>query len=82
MFPRKGSLQPGADADIVVYDPSWEGVFSADTHHMNIDYSPLEGLPVKGRCAAVTVRGKVQVLDGEFVGEQGFGRFVKRDCVH
>lgn len=78
LFPRKGTIQLGADADLVVYDPHWEGTISAATHHMNIDYNPFEGMPVKGRCAAVTVRGHVQVRDGEFVGQKGIGRFLKR----
>lgn len=78
LFPRKGTIQLGADADLVVYDPSWEGTVSAATQHMNVDYSAFEGWPVKGRCSAVTVRGVVQVKDGEFVGEKGRGRFVGR----
>ena len=79
LFPRKGTIQLGSDADLVVYDPDYQGVISAKTHHMNIDYSCFEGFKVKGRCAAVTVRGNVQVRDGEFVGEVGIGQFVKRD---
>ncbi len=82
MFPRKGTIQPGADADLVVYDPDFEGKISVETHHMNIDYNPFEGMPVKGRCAAVSVRGKVQVEDGEFVGDKSHGTFIKRDPTH
>lgn len=82
LFPRKGTIQLGADADLVVYDPSYEGTISAETHHMNIDYNPFENMNVKGRCAAVTVRGQVQVIDGEFVGKKGIGRLIKRDPVH
>lgn len=81
MFPRKGAIQPGADADLVVYDHAWSGKISAATHHMNIDYNPFEGWDVKGRCAAVTVRGQVQVVDGEFVGQRGVGRFLSRDTL-
>jgi dihydropyrimidinase len=49
---------------------------------MNVDYSAFEGWDVKGRCAAVTVRGKVQVKDGEFVGEEGRGQLLKRDAIY
>jgi dihydropyrimidinase len=82
LFPRKGTIQPGADADLVVFDPNYEGVISAETHHMNIDYNPFEGRKVLGRCDAVTVRGNVQVRDGEFVGEKGIGQFLKREPTH
>ena len=82
LFPRKGTIQLGADADLVVYDPGYEGTISAKNHHMNIDYNPFEGMGVRGRCAAVTVRGHVQVRDGEFVGERGRGRFLERECTH
>ncbi len=78
LFPRKGTIQPGADADIVVFDPDYEGTIRADTHNMNVDYNPFEGMTVRGRCDAVTVRGTVQVRDGEFVGEEGIGKLLKR----
>lgn len=80
MFPNKGTIQPGTDADLVVYDPEYEGTISADDHHMNIDYNPFEGMTVYGQCSAVTVRGNVQVRDGEFVGEKGIGRFLEREA--
>ncbi|MCA9520447.1 MAG: dihydropyrimidinase [Myxococcales bacterium] len=82
MFPRKGTIAVGSDADIVVYDPSHEEVLSAATQHMNLDYNGFEGTPVKGRCAAVTVRGELQVKDGQFVGIKGHGRFIKREPTH
>lgn len=82
LFPRKGTIQLGSDADLVVYDPSWEGKLSVETQKMNLDYSGFEGMHVKGRCAAVTVRGQVQVRDGEFVGERRIGHFLKRDPNH
>jgi len=78
LFPRKGTVQVGADADLVVYDPAYRGTISASTHHMNIDYSAFEGREVIGRCDAVSVRGKVQVIDGEFVGKKGHGKFLAR----
>lgn len=82
LFPRKGTIQLGADADLVVYDPHYEGTISAKTHHMNVDYNPFEQMAVTGRCDLVTVRGNVQVRDGEFVGEKGIGRFLKRQPTH
>lgn len=82
MFPRKGTIQLGSDADLVVWDPDFEGKLSADTHHMNLDYSAFEGWDHKGRAAAVTVRGNVQVIDGEFVGQKGIGKLVKREPNH
>lgn len=82
LFPKKGTIQPGADADLVVYDPNYEGTISAKRHHMNVDYNAFEGMRVVGRCDAVTVRGNVQVRDGEFVGQKGIGRFLKRQPTH
>lgn len=78
MFPRKGTIQIGSDADLAIFDPTVQGVISAKTHHMNIDYSAFEGMPIHGRFSAVTVRGTIQVRDGEFVGKKGIGRLVKR----
>jgi dihydropyrimidinase len=80
LFPRKGTIQIGSDADLVVYDPAYSSTISAKTHHINVDYNPFEGFAVKGRCAAVTVRGHIQVRDGEFVGQKGIGQFLKREA--
>ncbi|MBA2662865.1 MAG: dihydropyrimidinase [Bradymonadaceae bacterium] len=82
MFPKKGTIQLGSDADLVVYDKEHRSTISAKTHHMNIDYNPFEGYEVKGRCALVTVRGTVQVRDGEFVGKKGIGKLIKREPTH
>jgi len=78
LFPRKGSIQPGADADLVVYDPGYRGVISRATQHMNLDYSAFEGWKIEGRPSVVTVRGQVAVRDGAFVGDPARGRFLKR----
>lgn len=78
LYPRKGAIIEGADADLVVFDPDWDGHISASTHAMNVDYSAYEGWPVKGRADIVTVRGRLAVQGGEFVGEIGRGRFVPR----
>ena len=82
LFPRKGTIAVGSDADLVVFDPSWRGTISAATHHVNNDYSGFEGMTVEGRPSVVTVRGKVQVRDGEFVGERGRGKLLRREPVY
>ena len=79
LFPRKGTIAVGSDADLVIYDPSYRSTLSSNTQHSNNDYSAFEGMEIKGRPCHVTVRGKVQVKDGEFVGERGRGRFLKRE---
>ena len=78
LYPRKGTIHPGSDADLVVWDPEWSGVISAATHSMATDYSAFEGRAVRGRAEVVTVRGKVMVRDGQWVGEAGWGAFLHR----
>jgi dihydropyrimidinase len=82
LFPRKGSIQIGADADLVVYDPNYRGKISAKTQMMNVDYSAFEGWEITGRPSVVTVRGEVAVSDGKFVGTIGRGRMLKREPTH
>ena len=78
LYPRKGSISIGADADLVVYDPNAKHTISAKTHHMDVDYSCYEGRTVQGRSDVVLSRGSVIVRDGQFTGRKGHGRFVKR----
>ena len=78
LYPRKGTIAVGSDADLVVYDPEYRGVISAQTHKMNVDYSAFEGMEIDGRPSVVTVRGQVAVRDGEFVGDPGRGRLLRR----
>jgi dihydropyrimidinase len=82
LFPRKGAIQPGADADLVIFDPNYRGTISAQTQHMNVDYSAFEGWPIEGRASVVTVRGQVAARDGKFVGTVGRGQFLKRTPSH
>lgn len=82
LFPRKGTIAVGSDADLVIYDPDYRGVISAKSHHVNNDYSGFEGMKIEGRPSVVTVRGAVQVRDGEFVGERGRGKVLQREPSH
>jgi dihydropyrimidinase len=82
LFPRKGAIQPGSDADLVVYDPNYRGKISAKTHSMNLDYNSFEGFEIEGRPHVVTVRGKVAAKEGKFVGEVGRGRLLEREPNH
>jgi dihydropyrimidinase len=82
LFPRKGTIQLGSDADLVVYDPSYRGKISAKTHQMNLDYNSFEGFEIDGRPHIVTVRGKVAVRGGKFVGQIGRGKFLARQPNH
>ena len=79
LFPRKGTISVGSDADLVVYDTNYRGMVSAKTQHTNNDYNGFEGMEIEGRPSVVTVRGKVQVRDGKFVGERGRGKMLKRE---
>ncbi|HWF41709.1 MAG TPA: dihydropyrimidinase [Acidothermaceae bacterium] len=78
LYPRKGVIAPGSDADVVVYDPKATTRISVETHHMNMDYSAWEGFEVAGHVDTVISRGTVVVRDREFVGPKGHGRYLKR----
>ncbi len=78
MYPRKGSVSVGADADLVIYDPERKRTISAKTHHMDVDYSCYEGRTVQGSSDVVLSRGSVIVRDGTFTGRKGHGKFIKR----
>ena len=82
LYPHKGGIQPGADADLVIYDPKYRGKISAKTQYVNSDYNAFEGWKIEGRPSVVTVRGKVAVRDGKFVGTIGRGKFLKRKPGH
>ncbi|WP_031084498.1 MULTISPECIES: dihydropyrimidinase [unclassified Streptomyces] len=78
LYPKKGTIAPGADADIVVYDPHAEQVLSAETHHMNVDYSAYEGRRVTGRVETVLSRGEPVVTEREYTGRKGHGVYTPR----
>jgi dihydropyrimidinase len=79
LYPRKGVIAAGADADVVVYDPAAKQTLSAATHHMNVDYSAYEGMEITGKVDVTISRGRVVVADGEFRGATGQGTFLPRD---
>ncbi len=78
LYPRKGTIAPGSDADIVLYNPAARHVLSAASHHMAVDYSAYEGREVQGQVATVMSRGEVILSDGEWHGQPGRGRFLPR----
>jgi dihydropyrimidinase len=79
LYPRKGVIAAGADADIVVYDPAATQTLSAATHHMNVDYSAYEGWELTGKVDTVLSRGSVVVSGNEFHGREGHGQFLNRE---
>jgi dihydropyrimidinase len=78
LYPRKGTIAPGSDADIVVWDPNKKLTISAATHHTNVNYNLFEGTEVTGAPEVVLVRGQVIVENDELVAQPGAGQFVKR----
>lgn len=86
MFPKKGTIAIGSDADIVIFDPNKKNTISAKTHHHNCDYSAYEGWKVTGKCKTVILRGNVVIEDEKACVKKGFGKYIKRsphnkDCV-
>lgn len=81
MFPRKGTIGIGSDADIILFDPNEKHTLSAKTHHMNTDYSGYEGMQLTGKVKTTILRGQVAVHNGEVKIKKGYGQFVKRNKV-
>jgi dihydropyrimidinase len=79
LYPRKGTIAPGSDADVVLWDPEKCVTWSAATHHMRVDYNPYEGRVTKGAPEIVLVRGQLVIEGGEFVGRAGAGQYLKRE---
>jgi dihydropyrimidinase len=80
MYPRKGTIAAGSDADLVLWDPQAEHTISAATHHMRCDYSMFEGFKVRGNARKVYSRGELVVEGGEFVGKVGRGKYLRREA--
>ncbi|NCC53230.1 MAG: dihydropyrimidinase, partial [Spartobacteria bacterium] len=78
LYPRKGTISIGSDADLVVYDPACRGKITAADQWMNVDYSAYENWALRGRATAVSVRGQLAIKDGLFVGDPTRGRFIPR----
>ena len=81
MFPRKGTIAIGSDADILIFDPNEKHTISAATHHMNVDYSGYEGWELTGKVKTVILRGKLAIDNNNCLVEKGYGKFVKRNKV-
>lgn len=79
MYPQKGCIAVGSDADIVIFDPSEKHIISVNNHHMNCDYSAYEGWELVGKCKTIILRGKIAVDDNKLLVEKGYGKFIKRN---
>jgi dihydropyrimidinase len=79
LYPRKGTVAVGSDADLIVFDPNEEQIISVKTHHMRVDYSMFEGTRVKGATKTVLSRGRTIIDNGRFTGKAGAGEFLKRE---
>jgi dihydropyrimidinase len=79
LYPRKGTVAVGSDADLIVFDPNEEQIISVQTHHMRVDYSMFEGTRVKGATKTVLSRGRTIIDNGRFTGKAGAGEFLKRE---
>ena len=81
MFPCKGTIGIGSDADIIIFDPNQKHKITFKTHHMNVDYSAYEGWEVTGKVRTVILRGQVAIEEGKCLVKKGFGKFIKREKV-
>ncbi len=82
LYPKKGTISIGSDADIVIIDPNKKVKITNSMLHQNVDYTPYEGMIVQGYPVLTMARGKIIVKDNIFIGKKGYGRFIKRKCTH
>jgi dihydropyrimidinase len=78
LYPKKGTIAVGVDADIVIFNPAVERVLSAETHHMAVDYNPFEGMKIMGEPISVLSRGEFVIREKQFVGKLGAGQYLRR----
>jgi dihydropyrimidinase len=78
LYPQKGAIAPGSDADLVIWNPNAKYTISAETHHMKIDYSMYEGIQVTGNAETVISRGEIIIENNKFTGKTGRGKYIKR----
>lgn len=78
MYPKKGTIQVGSDGDIVIIDPNIEKILKAEDLHSNVDYTPYEGIKIKGYPVYTILRGEIIAEDNKFIGKKGYGEFIKR----
>jgi dihydropyrimidinase len=78
LFPRKGTIAPGSDADLIIFDPERKLTISAANQHQRVDYTPYEGMQIQGVPDTVLLRGKVIVRNGAYVGSKGGGQYLSR----
>ena len=81
MYPKKGTIGIGSDADLIIFDPKEKHKISVSTHHMNVDYSASEGWELTGKCKTTILRGQVAIENGKVRVNKGYGMFVKRSKV-
>ena len=81
LYPKKGTIAVGSDADIAIIDPNKEVTLTTDKLHSNVDYKAYEGFRLKGYPIFTILRGKIISKDGEFVGEKGYGKYLKRNRI-
>ena len=82
MYPKKGTIGIGSDADLIIFDPNQKHKISVNSHHMNVDYSAYEGWELTGKCKTTILRGQVAVDNGKVRINKGYGQFVKRNKVN